>query len=830
MKYLIAIVLVITIISLSHSQAWEKQSPIPTGENISSIFFLDSLNGYIAAGTDLFKTTDKGFSWEKVILNSNYFFIKSIVFTDSTTGYIAGSKEYIYKTSDAGNTFEIKFTGVSNINCLFFPSPDTGFAANNSGNIIRTTDAGNTWESVYQNSSSSFNFVCFPTSQCGYAGGGYNSLIKTTDGGLTWTSVYNNLPNYTSIQSAFFLSENYGYLLGSGKVYKTTNGGNSWNTTNMSQIYGIQSMYFMSTLVGYIAGTNGQIYKTLSGGNSWTQQETVTNRGLTNLFFTSQNCGFATGDYGIIIRTTLTGDSWEVISRGTYSTINQFFPVSPDIIYAASFDAILKTTDGGSVWKEIYQNINSPRRLFFVNVDTGYGISPFNFFKTTDGGNQWDLISLSGTICQDIYFSNSQTGYICGYSGSLLKTTDAGNTWLPLSSGTTKTLNRIYFLNDTVGFAGGNDGILIKTTDAGISWVNVSPSEDITVNDIQFISHTVGYLASSPHLYKTTNGGSSWINISTSTYPQALSVIDENNFFFIGGSYYYYTHDGGQTFESFGLFDSFSQFSDIYFYTSDSGYICGSSGLIYKSTNGGCITPESAGSISGNDTLICQGQAWHYYTASEIENADYYTWNYTGNASIISQSYNSLVLKFDENSTSGYLTVAGQNQCGTGTPSFPLHITVLESPTPVISYLNEDTLISSATEGNQWYNFSTPIYGATNQKYVPVENGLYYVIVTNPNGCMSDQSNTIYTTGINCIDNNFSFFYSNPISRYLLINSDSPENYNISIFNETGVLVYNHESTFLQNMVIDMKDYSAGIYFLHIHNSKFIANKKIIKL
>jgi hypothetical protein len=62
-------------------------------------------------------------------------------------------------------------------------------------------------------------------------------------------------------------------------------------------------------------------------------------------------------------------------------------------------------------------------------------------------------------------------------------------------------------------------------------------------------------------------------------------------------------------------------------------------------------------------------------------------------------------------------------------------------PTPEIT-LYENTLVSNASAGNQWYHNDLAIPGATGVSYTATESGRYYTIVT-LYGCPSDTSNTL---------------------------------------------------------------------------------------
>jgi photosystem II stability/assembly factor-like uncharacterized protein len=71
------------------------------------------------------------------------------------------------------------------------------------------------------------------------------------------------------------------------------------------------------------------------------------------------------------------------------------------------------------------------------------------------------------------------TGTAVGYEnpdGTILRTTDGGNTWLRQSSGLSDPFDGInffgvYFVNSNVGTVVGEEGIILRTTDGGNNWV-----------------------------------------------------------------------------------------------------------------------------------------------------------------------------------------------------------------------------------------------------------------------------------------------------------------------------------------------------------------------
>ncbi|MCX6231841.1 MAG: T9SS type A sorting domain-containing protein [Bacteroidetes bacterium] len=150
-------------------------------------------------------------------------------------------------------------------------------------------------------------------------------------------------------------------------------------------------------------------------------------------------------------------------------------------------------------------------------------------------------------------------------------------------------------------------------------------------------------------------------------------------------------------------------------------------------------------------------------------------------------------------------------------------------PTPVIS-LNLNVLHSDAPIGNQWYNQSGIITGATAQNYNVVANGIYYTMVT-VNGCSSDSSNMIQITTIGVTDvekdNNIKI-YPNPVTNELIIELPAnKEKQNFEIYNAIGAEVY--KGSLLEKTIIQTTGFAAGSYTIRLNNGKSLEFRKILK-
>lgn len=158
-------------------------------------------------------------------------------------------------------------------------------------------------------------------------------------------------------------------------------------------------------------------------------------------------------------------------------------------------------------------------------------------------------------------------------------------------------------------------------------------------------------------------------------------------------------------------------------------------------------TPAAAGTITGPDA-VCIPAAGVIYAVPAITNAFSYIWTVPAGCTIVSgANTNQITVNFSAAAVAGNITVYGANGNCHGQPSAPLAVSLHPVPaTPVITQVGEK-LVSSADNGNQWYLNGTLIPGATGKEYIPLENGIYTVVVT-VDGCSSAISNSITVVSV----------------------------------------------------------------------------------
>ncbi len=254
----------------------------------------------------------------------------------------------------------------------------------------------------------------------------------------------------------------------------------------------------------------------------------------------------------------------------------------------------------------------------------------------------WEIIN-SGTTdnLEDVFFIDNQNGWIIGYSGTLLRTTDAGESWnsiiIPYQN-----LKAIQFVNQNIGWIVGDEGLIIKSTDGGNTWFEQEGGQNYYLEDQHFFDDQVGIICGGTigvgRLLRTTNGGNQWDEIALPIYsPRLLSIFFlNNNLGWTTGAnqILYRTIDAGISWDSIAYLAggiSNSHFG-LYFLDSLNGNICGAeyhgtgnnNSSIYKSSDGGFSWTYVAGVGYGIFNSLA-----HHTTSNSIYSVGFGGWPYT---------------------------------------------------------------------------------------------------------------------------------------------------------------------------------------------------------
>jgi len=410
-----------------------------------------------------------------------------------------------------------------------------------------------------------------------------------------------------------FVDENTGFSVGAfGRVVKTTDCGQTWETVNSPTNKRLNAITFNAEGVGIAVGDSGTIIRSTDFGTIWSPISSGTNEWLTSVSFLDDSTSMASGRNGTILRTEDAGQNWQQITIPGLPNINLVFGSHKTYLDSSSIlfcenGITYASSDFGETWTIVSSNTTenllgasiAPNGDMFAVGENG------TLIKSTDRGINWQNIAIgtAATLYSIGFFANGN-GIIGSDFGQVFRTEDGGGSWGLLQPDIVRsTLQAIFFITTLKGWAVGADGNILVTTDGGLNWVQQTSSVSGFINDIHFIDENKGFAVGgifgvNATVLRTVDGGATWTPVSTPAFNTLFSItfIDAQRGFMCGvDGQLLFTADCGVTW--FSLFSGTTNWLlDIEFSSPTTGYIVGGNGTILKSSNGGSLwTPRFSG-------------------------------------------------------------------------------------------------------------------------------------------------------------------------------------------------------------------------------------------
>ena len=285
------------------------------------------------------------------------------------------------------------------------------------------------------------------------------------------------------------------------------------------------SVSFSDTLYGWIVGSNNTALRTTNGGISWDSVflETGPYASYPDLRCVASpdpNTVWITnwsGDgYTNLMRSIDGGDTWsKVLSTFTghigATFLDKVSAIDSMKAWVVGYDGLdftsppnEKTTDGGKTWQQFdfcsicYPSINDVEFLSdsVVMILADYPI----LYRSLNGGASWyiDTLIKNANIYQSYYLDMSAIDsshiWLAGYSGTIIKTTNGGMSWITLNSESTDTLNAIQAIDSLNIWTVGNNGIILHSSDGGNSWDSFATLMKMNLHGLCFTDINHGWI------------------------------------------------------------------------------------------------------------------------------------------------------------------------------------------------------------------------------------------------------------------------------------------------------------------------------------------------
>ncbi len=326
-----------------------------------------------------------------------------------------------------------------------------------------------------------------------YVGAASGGVYKTINGGSSWENIFTDVPvisvgaialdpnnvNTLYVGTGEANASSYSFL-GNG-MYKSTNGGMSWDNIGLEY-----SGYIGRIVVDYM--NSQRVFVAACG----------------NLFSPNPERGIYRSDDG--------GQTWQrklFITDSTAAVDIVQHPTNPNILYAAMWErmrgltyrrsfgpssGIWKSENGGDTWTELTNGLptgNDVGRIGLAiaksNPDRLYAFydrtNQVDVYKTSDGGASWTATN-DGAL-QGInsnfgwYFGQIRVDpndqdrvYVMGVY--LYRTTNGGSSWSEIAYSVHVDHHAMYIDEDTGFIIEGNDGGLYTSSNLGSSWSKIN--------------------------------------------------------------------------------------------------------------------------------------------------------------------------------------------------------------------------------------------------------------------------------------------------------------------------------------------------------------------
>lgn len=247
-------------------------------------------------------------------------------------------------------------------------------------------------------------------------------------------------------------------------------------------------------------------------------------------------------------------------------------------------------------------------------------------------------------------------------------------------------------------------------------------------------------------------------------------------------------------------------------------------GTISQGYDGGYIDHIVFPSSNLDGSLHTIANAWpHEFCGQGISQLSAYVIGGTGNYSYSwtpTESLSNPNIQFpvaDPLQTTAYQVTVSDGQ---GTSSSDILVTLHPVPEQPEVTQQGDSLLSSSPTGNQWYDSSGLIEGATGPVFYPEKEDYYHVIVTTGAGCVSEPSEPLYFlfTGLQEISGIEWMIYPNPFRDIIHIRSAEPlsQTLVISLADATGRILVETEIDGNTPAELNVQKLPKGVYMLTI--------------
>lgn len=250
-------------------RSWSRRS-LTDGAGSGRFQFVSAEVGWLSRASGISKTSDGGKTWWQPLTDLDMSNITDFHFVDDQLGW-ALTASGVVRTLDGGGTWQHVYSADHWMRGVRFIDAQVGVMVGSYGAVLRTTDGGETWTVRPSGVPNHLMKVTFVDALNGWAVGEGGVMIRTTDAGLSWSRVPVPLPlqspAYTVLQDVLFADPLHGWAVGSaGVVLATADGGETWSWQASGTVRTLNSVFALDPYTAWVVGAGGAVLSTATAG------------------------------------------------------------------------------------------------------------------------------------------------------------------------------------------------------------------------------------------------------------------------------------------------------------------------------------------------------------------------------------------------------------------------------------------------------------------------------------------------------------------------------------------------------------------------------------
>ncbi len=299
---------------------------------------------------------------------------------------------------------------------------------------------------------------------------------------------FNGVPDGTTyLVDIEFSVPDTGWVISTKKVWKTTDGGQTWAEQSLppnasGAAASLRSLFIANSQMGIIGagGSAGdaKMYVTFNGGQTWLPRMVGTSV-VQDAILQPSGQSFAIAQYNNLFHSLDFGQQWaeKAYPSGLGGLFHplKLLPIQGDTLYLLGFiepfgaqpfmPILLRSADAGDTWTyDVFTEFPLQQQGFFLDGQRGWLPGSEGYLlETADAGASWVEVEFNeSSRAADISFASLEHGWAVGANGLILHTTDGGQTWVRENCGDLVALLRLTTPADSVAYAVNQAGKILK--------------------------------------------------------------------------------------------------------------------------------------------------------------------------------------------------------------------------------------------------------------------------------------------------------------------------------------------------------------------------------